>query len=205
MNFSDFKAQVYSYLGFKGMGASDDTDALIEECLTEIERCAQFNYLYRAYDELPAFLNKEPYRSFLSGTKGAIVSVMTLGAWVDRLISRASRADMARAAVLDAVSSAYLELKSDEYERTLGDDLSYRFCPGYGGSSVEDLKEIFALLHPEKIGVTLSESNFMLPSKSMAGVIGIGTQRKRRCGDCFMLAHCKFREDGRTCFHSGKM
>ena len=204
MNYSDFTAQAYSYLGFRGMGASSETDALILNCLSEIEKAAQFNYLYRSFDTPPAFLQKEPYLAFLKGTKGVILSVMTLGAGVDRLIKKASRADMVRAVVLDACASAYLECKSDEYEKMLGDNLTYRFCPGYGGSSVEDLKEIFALLHPEKIGISLNDSNFMLPSKSMAGVIGIGKQTKKSCGDCFMLPHCKFREGGRTCYGSEK-
>ena len=204
MNYSDLKTQAYSYLGFRGMGDTANIDALMSDCIAEIERTAQFNYLYGAFGEPPAFLKREPYAAFLRGTTGVILSVMTLGAGVDKLINRASRADMVRACVLDACASAYLEMKSDEHERTLGDNLTYRFCPGYGGSTVEDLREIFALLHPEKIGVTLTESNFMLPGKSMAGVIGIGKDAKKSCEACFMLPHCKFREVGRRCFHSEK-
>lgn len=199
-NFSELKAQVYSYLGFRGVGASEETDALISNCLEELEKCAQFNYLYRAFEEPPTFLNKEPYATFLKNTQGVILSVMTLGAEADRRIAKYMRTDMGRAVVLDACASAYLEQRADAYEKTIGDNLTYRFCPGYNGSSVEDLKDIFAVLRPERIGVTLTEENFMLPAKSMAGVIGVGKHAKKTCGDCFMLPHCKFREEGKTCY-----
>lgn len=204
MNCSEIKPQIYNYLGFKGVAESPDTDELIASCLGELEKTAQFNSLYRAFENAPEFLKKPPYESFLAGTAGVILSVTTLGAGVDRLINRLYRTDMARAVVFDACASAYLEAKSDEFERTLGDDLTYRFCPGYGGSSVEDLKYIFEILKPEKIGVTLNESLFMLPAKTMAGVIGIGKKVKKTCEGCFMLPHCKYREEGKRCYASEK-
>ncbi len=204
MNFSEIKPQIYNYLGFRGVAESLKTDGAIASCLEELERTAQFNCLYKAFEEAPDFLNKPPYEGFLRGTSGVILSVTTLGAGVDRLTNRLYRTDMSRAVVLDACASAYLEAKSDEYERTLGDSLTYRFCPGYGGSSVEDLKYIFEILRPEKIGVTLSESFFMLPAKTMAGVIGIGKTVKKTCEGCFMLPHCKYREEGKRCYSSEK-
>ena len=204
MNFSDIKPQIYSYLGFRGVPASDETDAMIESCLSELEGIAQFRYLYKSFGAVPEFLEKQPYNEFLQGCDGVILSVMTLGASVDRRINQLSRTDMTRAVILDSCASAYLEKCSDEYEHNIADNLTYRFCPGYGGSSVEDLKNIFELLRPEKIGVALNDSNFMLPSKSMAGVIGIGKKTKKSCEGCFMLPHCKYREEGGRCYSSEK-
>ena len=202
MNFSDIRPQIYSYLGFHGTADSNDTDTLISSCLSELERAAQFNYLYKAYEEIPEFLQKPPYIEFLRGCTGVILSVMTLGAEVDKRINRLLRTDMSRAVGFDACASAYLETLSDEYEKNIGNSLTYRFCPGYGGSSVEDLRYIFDLLHPEKIGVTIGESLFMLPSKSMAGVIGIGKTVKKTCEGCFVLPHCRYREEGMRCYSS---
>lgn len=204
MSFSDIKPQIYNNLGFRGVNASDETDAMIESCLSELEETAQFRYLYKAFETAPEFLKKTPYSDFLQGCDGVILSAMTLGASVDRRINQLSRTDMARAVVLDSCASAYLEKRSDEYERGIVKNLTYRFCPGYGGSSVEDLKYIFELLRPEKIGVTLNDSNFMLPSKSMAGIIGIGKIAKKTCDGCFMLPHCRYREEGKRCYSSEK-
>ena len=200
MNYSELLPQVYSYLGFRGVGASPETDELILAVLSEMEGAVQFNYLYKAFETAPGFLQKPPYDEFLRGCRGVILSVMTLGAGVDRKINQLSRTDMSRAIVFDACASAYLEARSDEYEKTFGENLTYRFCPGYGGSDVSDIKYIFELLRPERIGVTLNENHFMLPAKSMAGIIGIGKSAKKTCEECFMLPHCRYREEGKRCW-----
>lgn len=202
MDFSELKKRIYNYLGFHGVAESPETDALIDSCLSELLGIVQFRYTYRIFDELPEFLKKEPYAGFLSGCNRVILSAMTLGAGVDIRINRLSRTDMARSAVLDSCASAGLEYLSDEYERGLGEKLTYRFCPGYGGSPLEDVREIFELIRPEKIGITLNENCFMLPAKSMAGVIGVGKETKKSCGQCIMLGSCRFREEGTRCYGS---
>ena len=167
---------------------------------SELEQAAQFNYLYKAYNTPPDFLQKPPYAAFLAGTTGVILCAVTIGAAVDRRINQLTRTDLTKAIVLDACASAYLEARADEYEKAIGENLTYRFCPGYGGSSTDDLKHIFRLLRPEKIGITLNESSFMLPSKSMSGIIGIGKTAQRSCENCFMLPNCRYREEGKRCF-----
>ena len=64
--------------------------------------------------------------------------------------------------------------------------------------------EIFRLLQPEKIGVTLGESYFMLPEKSMAGVVGIGKRSRKTCEGCCLTQHCVYRKEGATCYRSEK-
>ena len=200
MNFSDIKPQIYNYLGFKGVQPSPENDELIMSCYTELEQTAQFNYLYKAYTTIPDFLQKQPYTDFLADTTGVILCATTIGAKIDRRISQLTRTDMSRAIVFDACASAYLEARADEYEKTIGENLTYRFCPGYGGSSTDDLKPIFRLLRPEKIGITLNKSNFMLPSKSMAGIIGIGKSTEKNCEGCIMQKKCRYREEGKRCY-----
>lgn len=203
MNFSELKPRVYSYLGFKGVCESTETDGLIDVALRELAETARFKYANKTFAEPPEFLLKEPYLSFLKGSSGVILSVMTLGTEVDRRIKILCRTDMVKSVVFDASASAYLEYLSDEYEKTLGDNLTYRFCPGYGGSDIKDVKYIFELLKPEKTtGVTLTEAGYMLPFKSMAGIIGIGKKSEKTCNGCVLLPHCAFRKEGRTCYDS---
>lgn len=202
MNFSELKPQICSYLGFRGVSSTCETDALIGECLGELDRLHRFRYRYERFGSLPAELCKAPYLSFFQGCTGVILSVMTLGAEVDRRIRYLSRTDMTRSVVFDACASALLERLSDDYEKTLGDNLTYRFCPGYGGSDVKDVRVIFERLKPEKIGVSLTEGNYMVPSKSMAGIIGVGANRKKSCGGCFLLPHCEYRKAGVRCYDS---
>ena len=204
MNSSKLTERIYAYLGFHSVEKSGETDAAISTCLDELKEIAHFRYKYKFFNTPPEFLKKEPYTTYLRGSSGVIVSVMTLGGEVDARIKFLGRTHAAKALVFDACASAYLEHLSDEYEKTLGENLSYRFCPGYGGSSVEDLKYIFKILSPEKIGVTLSDANYMLPSKSMAGVIAVGGALQKTCGSCIVADNCKYLKGGVKCYGSEK-
>ena len=102
--------------------------------------------------------------------------------------------------VFDSVSSAYLEYMSDLYEEGFEKPRTYRFSPGYQGTTTADLREIFKYLKPEKIGVTLLESNLMLPQKTMCGLIGFGITKEKRCGDCVLKSKCLYIKEGRTCY-----
>ena len=202
MNFSRLKQNAYAYLGFRSVVPDESTDAEIDGEFEEVEKFAHFGYLYKHFDTPPEFLNKQPYTDYLTGSTGVILSVMTLGGEIDRRINIYEKTDKRKAVIFDACASAYLEELSDEYERGIADNLSYRFCPGYGGSSVEDLKYLFGILQPEKIGVSLTESGYMLPCKSMAGVIAVGGKHKKSCGSCIMKEHCLYIKEGRKCYVS---
>ncbi len=204
MNISELKPRIYGYLGFKGAVASPQTDALIAECLTELDEQNEFRVTYKIFTERPAFLNKPPYESFLKGANAVVIEVASLGATADARIKYLSVANAAKAVVFDACASAFLEACADEWETRFGETRTYRFCPGYGGSEVYDLKYVFELLQPEKVGVTLSESYYMLPSKTVAGIIGIGISARKSCENCFMLPHCEYRKEGARCYDSEK-
>ena len=109
------------------------------------------------------------------------------------------------AAVMDAAASAYLEEYCDRYEETLGfDNRTYRACPGYGDFPLEFNKRIAILLDiPRKIGVTITPNNLLIPQKSMLGLIGIGSdKRKKSCGNCVMKEDCPFRKRGQRCYRT---
>ncbi|MBQ3252936.1 MAG: hypothetical protein IJA65_00130 [Acholeplasmatales bacterium] len=199
-NYSNLLDNVYNYLGFKNIEKNNDIDELINECLKEIESLSSFNYRYQEFDYILDFLNKEPYLSFLNGCSGYYISVMTLGALIDNKIKYYSKTNLTKCLVFDACASAYLEYKSDEYEKTLANNLTYRFCPGYQGSSIEDIKYIFDILKPDKIGLELLESNLMIPQKSMAGIIGIGKNIDKSCKNCILEGNCKYVKEGMKCY-----
>ena len=197
---SSLERRVRSYLGFKGMESDPTTEKVIAECLAEVKEAGQFRYFYRIFDELPDFLRADPYAGFLSGCNKVILSITTLGAEVDRRVKVLSRTDLVKSLVFDACASAYLEELADDFEKGLGDDLTYRFCPGYGGSQMSDIRHIFTLVRPEKSGVTLTEEGYMLPLKSMAGIIGVGKKMHKNCGNCMMHSHCEYLKEGVTCW-----
>lgn len=192
--------KIHAYMGFKKPAGEKYPEAVIEEYIKKTENISQFKYIYKYFDVPPEFLQKEPYITYLSGSKGVIIAVMTLGIAIDRLIKRLMKTSPAEALIMSACGSAYLEYRSDSYEKTIGEELGRRFCPGYGGSSVEDLKYIFEIMKPEKIGVILNNSNFMVPSKSMAGIISVGKTTEKSCGGCIMSKECKYLKEGTVCY-----
>lgn len=204
MDFSALNKKIYSYLGFREAERSKDIDKAIAVCLEELEELNHFRYVYKLLDAPPRFLNKPPYTAYLKNSRGVILCATTLGAEVDRRIKFYERTDAAKSVVFDACASAYLEELADGYERGLGLQLSYRFCPGYGGSSVEDLRHIFKILSPEKAGISLTENNYMLPNKSMAGIIAVGAAARKSCKNCTVYGYCEYRKEGIKCYGSVK-
>ena len=202
-NFSDLLRAARSYLGFYGELPPENEETLAE-CMKEAESLARFRYLWKSVTVLPDFLRAEPYASFLAGCSGAVLCVMTLGAETEMRVRRLARTDAARAVALDACASALLEHLSDEYEERFGEERTYRFCFGYGGSPVSDVGRLFRELDPSKIGVSLLPSGLMSPQKSMAGFVGLGKRSVKQCGACILGAHCGFLAEGRTCYGSEK-
>ena len=114
-----------------------------------------------------------------------------------------SHIDMTKATIFDAVASSFLEVKCNEYEdEQLIGKRTFRFCPGYGRVPIELNKELaFIIESSKKIGLTVQESNILLPQKSMIGLIGLGDNRKEKtCQNCLHIKDCNFRKRGQTCY-----
>jgi cobalamin-dependent methionine synthase I len=47
-----------------------------------------------------------------------------------------------------------------------------RFSPGYGDWTLDNQPQVLQLAEAERIGITLTESNIMIPRKSVSAVIG---------------------------------
>ena len=199
MNYSDLEKGILTYLGFHGE-ANEETRARIKDILPRVKGAARFRRAEGRFTALPFFLSKEPYLNFLSGAHTVVLEAVTLGGEVDLLIRRLSKEDMLSGFVADACASALLEAYADDAEDKLGDERTYRFCPGYGGSDVEDVKYILESVKAEKIGITRTESGLMLPQKSMAGIVGLGKKTQKSCGECILKEHCAYRKEGRVCF-----
>ena len=194
------KDKIYGYLEFKGIYRSEANDALIEQCINELAELNSYRCVYKKYSEPIDFLLKEPYVSFLSGSNGYYLCALTLGDAVDLKTEYYLKADKEKGVIFDACANAYLEFKADEYEKTLEQDISYKFAPGYQGSDIKDLQAIFDILEAERIGMYLTEGYRIVPQKSMVGIIAIGKTALKQCGKCVMLNSCVFRNAGKRCF-----
>ena len=178
MNFQVVRENALKYLGYQAPmfeGLTPGISSLLGECIEEIKQIAQPKVIVKRFK-----LAKDPLRLEESG---------------DEILGQ----------LMDAAASAYLEEYCDRYEETLGfDNRTYRACPGYGDFPLEFNKRIAILLDiPRKIGVTITPNNLLIPQKSMLGLIGIGSdKRKKSCGNCVMKEDCPFRKRGQRCYRT---
>ena len=121
-------------------------------------------------------VNSDKLSLCLKDCKEAYIFAATLGISVDRLIEKYSKISQSKAAVCDAIASALIEGFCDYVNKNLSHEKVTvpRFSPGYGDFDLKHQRDILSLLDANrKIGITLTETNFMLPTKTVTAIIGI--------------------------------
>ena len=110
-----------------------------------------------------------------------ILFAATLGAGADRCILKYGKTAPSRAMLADAVGSAMIEHWCDvlNAELTAGKESKPRYSPGYGDVPLTIQKDILTLLDAQrKLGITLSDTCFMTPTKSVTAFIGLKGEPK---------------------------
>ena len=140
----------------------------------------------------------------LRGCRGVYLMAATLGIGPDRLIARASVNRMSRAVIYQAAAAAMIEAWSDEVNSRIIQEAAKeglfcrpRFSPGYGDFSLSYQSDFARILRIQKeIGVSLTESMLMMPSKSVTAVIGLSRRDEKcvlhGCEVCSKAASCVF-------------
>lgn len=114
----------------------------------------------------------------LSGCKEVALVGVTLGIECDRLIQSAVVTDTAKAIALQAAATARIEEVCDLLEKQIKTthkiNLRKRFSPGYGDLDICEQKNLFSLIElTKRIGITLTDTCEMIPSKSVTAFMGI--------------------------------
>lgn len=170
-------------------------------------------------------INKEENQIILQGTHCKIASkdlmklfahshecilmAATLGLEVDRQIINTQKIDMLEAMILDSCASVMVEELCDQAEaeimKTLNEYeyLTMRFSPGYGDVPLELSADLLDILAAQKrMGLTLTKTHMLLPTKSITALIGISNQKENRlktCGHCNLVKTCMYRGRGERC------
>lgn len=207
------------YLGVRG--APDE--ALIEQVAQVAQRLTGElvpRYVYRVFDlerRLEGYalagtdtvLTGATADKMLDGSHKAAVLACTLGARFDRMLLKVQARDMARAVMLDACGSAWVEAGCDGAQAEIagrfpGRYLTDRFSPGYGDLPLELQRELCGLLDaPKRLGLYVGESCMLNPVKSVTAIVGIAATpqpaRVRGCDFCAMRKTCAMRKEGERC------
>ncbi|MBQ9412433.1 MAG: methionine synthase [Oscillospiraceae bacterium] len=196
------------------------TQRLVRETAETLESSLHPRWLYRLFDVKPEpegvalgetglVLPGRLATGMLQECRRAAVLVCTLGVAFDRLLRAAEVRDMARAVVLDACGSSYVEsgcldaeaeIAAQSPERYRTD----RFSPGYGDLPLELQDGLITLTGADKVlGVYANASHLLTPSKTVTAVVGLSDRpqgaRIRGCGCCTLTENCAYRKGGKTC------
>ena len=147
--------------------------------------------------------------TMLSQCQQAVLLACTLGAAFSAQLRSAQARDMAHAVILDACGSALVEEGCNEAERAIaarlpGRYLTDRFSPGYGDLPLSLQPALCATLDtPRRLGLHVTPSFLLNPSKSVTAIIGLSSQpqpsRIRGCEYCSMHDTCALRREGGCC------
>ncbi len=176
-------SEVKRYLKIHKFDTQNDT--LIEQCKKEIYKVATPRAVYT--EECICVSENEVKFCFdlvksknlsrnLYECKNAYVFCATLGVEVDRHIQKYAKIEPSKSVVLDSVASTLIEEFCDYVNSFLANNkrLCPRFSAGYGDYSIKHQKMILERLDASrKIGVNLTESYMMTPSKTVSAIIGI--------------------------------
>lgn len=192
------RKEILRYLGYGNKEGDERVSALIEEALEELLAAASPKSIYRSYpltllpeDEIDFTVFRTKSRNLsknLADCEEIILFAATLGTGVDVLLHKYTRLQMSKAVIMQAAAAAVIEEYCDGENRKLKQEyeakglyLRPRFSPGYGDFSLECQKEITTVLEtPKRIGIMLTESLLMTPSKSVTAVMGV-SKKPYRC------------------------
>lgn len=191
------RREIRRYLGYGREDADEKVAGLIEECVGELEAAASPKSIYRVYplrllpeEELDFTVFRTRSRNLsrnLKDCEQVILFAATLGTEADSLIRRYTKLQMSKAVTMQAAATAMIESYCDEVNTRLKEEfeenglyLRPRFSPGYGDFPLECQRDITAVLETAKrIGIMLTDSLLMTPSKSVTAVMGVSPKPYR--------------------------
>lgn len=180
------KVEILRYLRTSSKTDDKRLLSLIDECCDEVNKCVKPKTLHRIFDVCidgdVVTVGDEHFVSSrladnLRGCKRVCIFGATLGTECDRLLRTYSRTDITRATVLQACLASRIEEACDSLEETLraeGMVLRERYSPGYFDLNIKENRKIFELLQlTKRIGITITDTYQMVPTKSVTAFIGI--------------------------------
>lgn len=181
------KADILRYMRVSSKTKDEKILALVDEAIELVNNTVSPKTLYQIFDcevtETRLIIGDKIFDSkrLAENLKGCTRVVMfgaTLGVECDRLIKTASTTDVAKAMALQAVLADKIEKVCDNLETQIklehNVSLRQRYSPGYFDLDITSQKTFFSMLElTKRIGLTLTDTCEMVPTKSVTAFIGI--------------------------------
>lgn len=159
---------------------------LIDDCCNEVNKSVRPKTISRIFEcavnEDEVIIENQVFKSKrlaenMKGCKKVCLFGATLGTECDRLLRTYTSNDITRTMVLQACLASKIEEVCDDIEDELkaqGMTLRMRYSPGYFDLDIKENKKFFELMDiTKRIGLTLTDTYQMVPSKSVTAFIGI--------------------------------
>ena len=191
------RAEVLRYMGYAGQRLTDELDARIDEV---VARC------------LAVARPAGSIQKHLAGAVAVGVMAVTVGMGVERELRRLSLSDPVAQVIFDAAGTTAVERAADACEASIvaaahdrGLYTNFRFSPGYGDMPLSAQPVLLATLDAQrKLGITLSKSLLMTPTKSVTAVVGLFGEPQpsshASCSDCLCRDFCRILRTGSPCW-----
>ena len=179
--------EVLRYMG--GAGADGSIRTLALQCISECKDLAKGRVCYAEYpiifdsndtsiiDLGFCKVKSEKLSRNLFGCERIVLFAATVGIGFDRLISKYSAVSPSRSLCVSAIGTERIEALCDIFCDELSERYGMtrpRFSAGYGDLPLSLQIDIFKALECYKnIGVSLNDSIFMTPVKSVTAIVGV--------------------------------
>lgn len=180
------KKMAYRFMGCSAEEKNAELDRLFAECEALVKKDAFFKAVWRKSsveiigEDTVRFdfgeIRSASLCKNLEGCREAYVFAATAGAGIDRLLLRYQNIDSVKAMVISAIGSSAVECWCDRVNEKIaeGKKTRPRFSPGYGGVELRHQREVLDFVDAQKnLGITLTDSFFMTPVKSVTAFIGV--------------------------------
>ena len=220
------RKEVLRYLGYRGQEVTPELDARLDAAIASCLAIGRARASIAVYDvagreELPdgtpqvtltdtaLTLVGTSMQRHMRGARKVGVLAVTIGMGVERELKRLSLTDHLDQVLFDAAATTMVERAADAtlvgMAAREGLYTNFRFSPGYGDMPMQTQPVLLdALDARRRLGITLSPTLLMTPTKSVTAVVGMfdapQPSTHASCADCFCRAFCNLRATtGRTC------
>lgn len=213
---------ILRYLGYRNTDIPETLENLIRNCIDLTLQTIQAKSIFHRYpiSVLPEgiavsgtnlILEGQSIRTHLQQSQEIFLLAGTIGVEIDKLIRAKMVVAPDEGVILDSCATVAIETLMDMTEENIRDGCSrneetitWRFSPGYGDLPLDTHTNLLAALDAfKKIGLTVSRSLMLIPSKSVTAIIGV-TQKvikipQNRCDTCNKKSNCMFQKAGFSC------
>ena len=201
------RSEALRYMGAKALNPDKMTSDIMDEVESELLKVCRPAYTFTEIPKDSLALGGNDIKEVVAESEKVLLIAATLGIYVEKLLRKTQITNMAKAVVVDAMASVAIEQFMDKIEDELkerykGLYFTNRFSPGYGDYPLEKQREVVKILNTEKkLGLSLSDSLLLNPTKSVTAVIGLNknevkgkincTSKCMKCGN----KNCPYRRE----------